>query len=144
MSLIKLRRVLSVLNDEKGANALEFALILPVLMLIIMGIIQFGFIFYNYITIVHAAREGARWASLENSVSDVTAKAQSAAPGLIFASTPTVDVSVEQRGQLGSGDTITNTDVGKYVTVTVSCSSQVFLLNMEDVALGSAATQRIE
>ena len=43
---------------------MEFALLLPVLMYILMGIIQFGFIFAVYITLNNAVREGARWASI--------------------------------------------------------------------------------
>ena len=39
---------------------MEFALVLPVLLLVIMGIIQFGAIFNGHITVTNAAREGAR------------------------------------------------------------------------------------
>jgi Flp pilus assembly protein TadG len=47
-------------NREKGASAVEFALVLPVLMLILFGIIEFGFIFYDKAIITNASREGAR------------------------------------------------------------------------------------
>lgn len=43
---------------------MEFALLLPVLMYILMGIIQFGFIFGAYITLNNAVREGARWGTI--------------------------------------------------------------------------------
>lgn len=39
---------------------MEFALVLPVLMLIIFGIIEFGFIFYDKAIVTNASREGAR------------------------------------------------------------------------------------
>jgi Flp pilus assembly protein TadG len=47
-------------NREKGASAVEFALVLPVLLMIIFGIIEFGFIFYDKAIITNASREGAR------------------------------------------------------------------------------------
>jgi Flp pilus assembly protein TadG len=47
-------------NREKGASAVEFALVLPVLILILFGIIEFGFIIYDKAVITNASREGAR------------------------------------------------------------------------------------
>ena len=48
-----------------GLAAVEFALILPVLLLFLFGIIQFGFLVSVYNTMVHAAREGARGMAVE-------------------------------------------------------------------------------
>jgi len=48
---------------ERGANLVEFALVLFVLALLMMGVVDFGRAFYSYITITNAAREGARRAS---------------------------------------------------------------------------------
>lgn len=46
--------------NERGAAAVEFALLLPVLMLILFGIIEFGMIMYSREVITNASREGAR------------------------------------------------------------------------------------
>jgi hypothetical protein len=46
--------------SQKGASAVEFALILPLLMLILWGIIEFGLVLYNKQVITNASREGAR------------------------------------------------------------------------------------
>ena len=43
---------------------IEFALILPLLLLVMFAIFQFGFMFYSYISIQQAAREGARSAAV--------------------------------------------------------------------------------
>src|SRR5512146_3002210 len=51
---------MSTENREKGASAVEFALILPVLMAILFGIIEFGFILYDKAIVTNASREGAR------------------------------------------------------------------------------------
>lgn len=50
--------------EDEGQNLVEFALLLPVLMYILMGIMQFGLIFAAYLTLNNAVREGARWASI--------------------------------------------------------------------------------
>lgn len=47
-------------HDERGSPAVEFALIAPVLILLILGIVQFGFVFYTYSEMMNGAREGAR------------------------------------------------------------------------------------
>lgn len=48
------------LKREEGAAAVEFALVLPILLLILFGIIEFGFAFYNKEVITNASREAAR------------------------------------------------------------------------------------
>lgn len=51
-------------QGDRGAAAVEFALVLPVLLLVIFGIIDFGRMLYAKITLAEAAREGARAAAL--------------------------------------------------------------------------------
>ncbi len=51
-----------MLKRQKGQGLVEFALILPVLLLIILAIIEMALIFQGYLTVQHAAREAARWA----------------------------------------------------------------------------------
>jgi Flp pilus assembly protein TadG len=47
-------------SSQKGASAVEFALLLPLLMVITFGIIEFGVFLYNQQVITNASREGAR------------------------------------------------------------------------------------
>ena len=47
------------LND-RGVAAAEFALLLPVLLMILFGIIEFGMIMYGREVVTNASREGAR------------------------------------------------------------------------------------
>jgi Flp pilus assembly protein TadG len=49
---------------EEGQGLVEFALVLPPLFLLLLGIVQFGFIFNTYITVASAAREAARSGSI--------------------------------------------------------------------------------
>jgi Flp pilus assembly protein TadG len=52
------------LASERGAEVIEFAIVLPVLLLVVFGIIDFGFLFQRYVVVTNAAVEGARVASL--------------------------------------------------------------------------------
>ena len=46
--------------DERGVAAAEFALVLPVLLLLLFGTIEFGMMMYGREIVTNAAREGAR------------------------------------------------------------------------------------
>lgn len=48
------------LSDEKGTALIEFALVLPLLLVVTSGIIEFGFAIYDKAMITNASREGAR------------------------------------------------------------------------------------
>ena len=52
--------VLKKLKAQKGAAAVEFAIILPLLLILLFGIIEFGLILYDKAMITNASREGAR------------------------------------------------------------------------------------
>lgn len=49
-------------RHEKGQSMVEFALVLPILLIVLCGILDFGWLYYNQITLNNAAREGARYA----------------------------------------------------------------------------------
>jgi hypothetical protein len=54
-TLPRLRR-----GDGRGQSLVEFTLIVPVLMVILFGMIEFGFVFTHDLTLEYATREGAR------------------------------------------------------------------------------------
>jgi len=53
-----------LLRCETGAELIEMAIVTPVLLLMVMGIVDFGFMFQRYVALTNAAVEGARVASL--------------------------------------------------------------------------------
>ena len=53
-------------RDASGATMVEFALILPILLLLVIGIIQFGIAYNVQISLTGAAREGARVMAIQN------------------------------------------------------------------------------
>lgn len=52
------------MKSEKGQSLVEFALVVPLLLLLLFGIMDFGRIFHAYLTLDHAGREAARSASV--------------------------------------------------------------------------------
>jgi Flp pilus assembly protein TadG len=57
-------------GEDDGVALIEFALVLPLLLLLVTGIIQFGLVFNRYITLTDAVRSGARQLSLGRGLSD--------------------------------------------------------------------------
>jgi Flp pilus assembly protein TadG len=71
MAQVKRRRLARYASD-KGAELIEMAIVLPILLLIFAGIIDFGFMFQRYEVVTNAAREGARMGTLPGySVADI-------------------------------------------------------------------------
>jgi len=62
--MAQVRQLLRRFRDDQAAQLVEFALVLPMLLLLILGIAEFGFIFQQYEVVTNAAREGARMAVL--------------------------------------------------------------------------------
>jgi Flp pilus assembly protein TadG len=48
------------IRDQKGGALIEFAIVLPLLLLLVGGIVDFGILFYNKQVLTNASREGAR------------------------------------------------------------------------------------
>ena len=53
-------------RDDAGAELVEFALVFPLLLLVVLGMIDFGLLFQQEAVLTNAAREGARIAVLPN------------------------------------------------------------------------------
>ena len=127
--MFKFDKSKSKLRNEKGASAVEFALVLPIFIMLVFGIFQFGIAFNNWIAITHAAREGARLAVVgqydEQRVID---------------SAPSVDIqSISVSGQDGAvGDPVTVTVTGNVLNI------EIPFVNSWPVRLTSTAVMRLE
>jgi len=135
---------------EDGAELLELAIALPILMLIIGGVIDFAILFQRYEVVTNAAREGARVAVLPDfGTADVQNRVTSylAASGLTDAApAPTVSFTTSDVGV--GGPSIST------VTVTVQYPHQFILLTPlsalvgggphADMMLKAASTMRQE
>ena len=55
-----------LVREGRGQSLIEFALVLPVLTILVLGIIDFGMGLRSYISLTNATREGARFAAVGN------------------------------------------------------------------------------
>jgi hypothetical protein len=128
-------------GDERGAAALELALVLPILVLLVFGIIQFA-ITYNRAQGLHAAaREGARVASLPHiTQSDIEDRVIAALEG-VLADPGDVDITVSP----GAGRPC-NLRTGENVVVQVEYPHQIEipLWGTEDLTLRGRGEFRCE
>ena len=75
---ISRRGLLRVSRDERGATAVEFGLIAPVLLLILAGIVDFGITLNNYLELTDAVRVGARQFAIAGSTTTPMSSATTA------------------------------------------------------------------
>ena len=66
------------INGEGGQTMVEFALVLPVLAMLLFGVIQFGILFNNYVTLTDAVRAAARKAAVSRQASSPVGDTQQA------------------------------------------------------------------
>jgi Flp pilus assembly protein TadG len=101
-------------SREEGVAAVEFALILPVLALLLFGVLEFGRVWSQYQVFQGAAREGARCAAVAStSECDVQEEInQAAAPY-----DPDGTANIEVLGGGGDAEGCTDSDRGKDVQV---------------------------
>ncbi|NLK86476.1 MAG: pilus assembly protein [Clostridiaceae bacterium] len=96
------------MKKDKGQSLVETALILPVLLLLLTGIIDFGLLFNSYLVVSNASREGARHAAVGNSDAQIRSAAANAAASL-DPDRLEIDITPEEADR----------DTGDSVTVTV-------------------------
>jgi Flp pilus assembly protein TadG len=125
-------------QSDRGQAFVEFALILPVLLLIVLGIIQFGSLYNNDETITNATRAGARVAAVSRTASDpvgTTIQAvKNAAPNLTQSQ---INVTVTPAPPWQPGGTVT-------VTATYPYSINLLGMVVKSGNLSSSTTERIE
>jgi Flp pilus assembly protein TadG len=70
------------MRSERGATAVEFAMIMPLLIVLVLGIAEFGRAFQVQGTLSAAAREGVRLMALQNDPAAARTAVRNAAPSL--------------------------------------------------------------
>lgn len=89
---MRLRSRLMLARDDRGAVAVEFAIVLSLLLVLVFGVIDFGRMFNAQITLSQVAREGARLEALGQP--DPEGRAEATASDIH--SSNTVDVTIIQ------------------------------------------------
>ena len=124
------------IHSENGQTMVEFAMVLPVLCLLLFGVIQFGITFNNYLALTDAARAGARKAAVSrlsgNGSSAATTAVRAAAADL---NQSNLNVSVASSWQQGSNVT---------VNATYPYSISLLGLVVKSGRLSTTVTERVE
>lgn len=96
---------------------MEFALVLPLLILLLGGVLELGRAFFVYVAVTDAAAEGATYASIypDSSIQAITERAQAASGGLIRLDPSMIQV---ERPSLTAGSPITVTVTYPFTLVT--------------------------
>jgi Flp pilus assembly protein TadG len=90
-------------KPKRGQSLVELALLLPILLLLVLGILDFGRSYYYYVSITNAAREGARYATLNPSGNVATHVSQELGPDIAINSG---DVQVVKSSTPGQPDQV--------------------------------------
>lgn len=124
------------IRSERGQALAEFALVLPLLVLLLFGVIQFGIVFNNYVALTDAVRAGAREGAVgrhsSDPVGDVEERVRESAADLNEAE---LEVDVSSSWAHGSD-----------VTVTATYPYEINLLGLvvKSGDLESTTTERVE
>ena len=109
-------------RTSRGQSLVEFALVLPLFLVLVMGIADLGLAVFSYNSITNAAREGARLAIVNQDTTKVAAKAISQAQ---VARTPTVTVAYYKAKADGTPDTAQTCPIGAATYIGVGCLAVV-------------------
>ena len=134
-----LTKIAAPVRDQKGQTMTEFALVLPIIALLLFGVIQCGLAFNNYLTVTDAARAAARKGAVSmyggGSPSSAAASAARASAGNLDQSKFQVSVSASPSWQKGAD-----------VIVTTSYPYEISLLGLvvKSGRVTSTTRERIE
>lgn len=123
-------------RNERGQTLTEFALVLPLVALLLFGVIQFGIVFHQYVTLTDAVRAGARQAAVGRHTSDPAGAAEDRVRG-----------SAADLDQSELSVSVSSTwDQGDDVTVSASYPYDISLLGfvVKSGNLTSTTTERVE
>ena len=128
------------ITNEQGQTMTEFALVLPILVVFLFGIIQFGIAFNNYVTITDAARAGARKAAVSRESGDPVGDCTSA----VLAATDNLNMTQPGAGVTCSYDPSMTPGTQVQVTVNYPYSINLFGIPITSGTLTSVMKEKLE
>lgn len=132
---------------DDGASAVEFALVLPLLLLVVFGIISFGMYFAGALALSNGSREGARYAVVQNrTCQDIVSAVKDSVVGGLGLQFP-VTVTVSRSTGTGSVSCAGSVTATGAVTITSGSGSTVMCsgskTGQDELAVTSQATASI-
>jgi len=97
-------------GSSRGQTLVEFALLSPIIILLLVGIIDFGMAMNRRIVLQHAAREGARMAAVSEDIPGICARTCDQAQGAVKKGQRVTlhyeDLNIPANGQFNAGDNV--------------------------------------
>ncbi len=90
------------MKSQRGQTLIEFAFVLPVILVFFFALVDFGIAIDRRITLQHAVREGARYAAVHGDTSDIRQLTADQAQGII----EECDVTVTYPDGTDAGDSV--------------------------------------
>jgi Flp pilus assembly protein TadG len=147
----KLRRPSRLTGDRSGAAAVEFGLIAPILLVMLMAMIQFGITLNNYLELTDAVRVASRTFAINTSSTPLTTATTTAHSSASNLTSSSVTLTFSVNGTACTTDATCATalaaDPGDtaVVTGTYPCSLSVMGLNFApSCSLSSTTTEMVE
>ena len=126
-----------VLRKKRGQAMVEFALVLPIFILLLMGIMEFGMLFHQYLVVTSASREGARAAAVGGTDAEIMAVTSFAAASIDKGNLTTlVTPAIRVKG------TAVTVSVTNPVTINTPIIAEMFPAN--PVSVSGATVMRME
>lgn len=135
-------RVMRDRREQRGAAAVEFALVVPILLLLLFGIMDFGYLINRASMINNAARDAAREASLGAPLADVQNVATTALNDV-----PSAAVAVTCKRPAGGSCTYGDAASGDTAVVTITYVHQMITpigMFFDSLDISRTAEMRIE
>jgi Flp pilus assembly protein TadG len=131
---------------EDGQSLVEFALVLPIFLLVLFAIVDFGMAFHAWITVANSAREGGRLGSVHASAAAIEQRVRDTADTLDQDNLPvSVSNADDQGGQPGESVVV---DVSYSYSLMTPLADLLSLVSggtiPDTITLDSNATMRLE
>lgn len=146
MKSMSVKRAGRRFRGEKGVNLIEFALVFPLLLMVVLGIVDFAIVLHHNEVLTNAAREGARVATLPGyGVADVQTRVNEFTQVGGIAAAPTVTVTATTIPNSGGTWPATTVDVDyTHDYLFIGGIASWFGGSFSDIDLSARATMRHE
>jgi len=115
LSMFEVSVMREILKNEKGQALVEFALIIPLVFLLIFAMLETGRFVHAAYEVEHASRESVRLGALGGNDAEIEAHAIASASGI---DSSQITVAISPAGSRASGDQITVTVTYQFTPIT--------------------------
>jgi len=131
-------------TSQRGQSLVEFALVLPIFLILVLSIIDFGWALRAYLTATNSAREGARLGVIGATADQITTRTLDSSTGLLTAGDVTVTFS-DPGHQPGTSVTVDVTYQYNYITPLGSLIAAIGGSALPDpLPINTSTTMRLE